>query len=67
MSFEKQNCENCERIAFCVDTLSLDLLRTPKEKWLCSLCFEWLVTKKQRGETVKQIMIQCGIEDLEKC
>jgi len=65
MSFEKQFCEKCKKLAYCVNTQSIGETRL-KQKWLCENCFAWLgKSYAQRKDTIRSIMIQCGIEDLE--
>jgi len=69
LSFEKQFCEKCGRLCFCVDSESLDLpekySHKPKQKWLCSECYGWVLENAQTKDTIRSIMIQCGIEDLD--
>jgi len=69
MSFEKQFCEQCGNLRFCVDTRSIDAQtyrgKPLKQKWLCELCLAWSPGYAQRKDTIRSIMITCGIEDIE--
>lgn len=69
MSFEKQFCEKCGLLRYCVDTRSLDLPKKythkPKQKWLCSSCYGWVLENANTKDTIISIMVQCGIEDIE--
>jgi len=68
MSFEKQFCEKCRRLAYCVDTRSIGLMppKKPKQTWLCENCYAWTMENAHTKDTIRSIMIQCGIEDIEK-
>ena len=67
MSFERQFCEKCNKLSFCVDTSSLEhtFTKQPKQKWLCDYCFSWLIGNAEKKDEIRQIMIECGIEDLD--
>jgi len=65
MTFEKQICSKCNKIRFCVYIASLDQQdKISKSKdWFCDPCLvESLMIQKDK---VSEIMIECGIEDLE--
>jgi len=64
MSFEKQFCEKCGRLAYCVDTRSIGHHKI-KQNWLCEYCFGWVNHNAQQKDEIRAIMVQCGIEDLE--
>jgi len=67
MSFEKQFCEKCGKLTFCVETNSVILGTLKiKQKWLCEYCFGWIKENANRKDTIRSIMIQCGIEDIEQ-
>lgn len=66
MTFEKQICDKCKKLAYCVDTRSIGCKNKPKLIWLCEFCYasntiEFARTK----DSIRSIMIQCGIEDLD--
>jgi len=69
MSFEKQICEKCHLLRFCVDVISLDLppnyTKKPKQKWLCEFCYGSILEFANTKDTIRSIMIQCGLEDIE--
>lgn len=69
MSFEKQFCEKCGCPAYCVDTRSIDAKtisgKPLKQKWLCDDCLAWSPGYAQRKDTIRSIMITCGLEDIE--
>jgi len=60
MTFEKQQCEKCHRVCFCI-------LHYQKNKgfWLCDNCYSWIIEdatiKDQMLETYKKF----GMEDIE--
>jgi len=64
MSFEKQICQKCDKLAYCVDTNSIGQ-DTIRQKWLCEYCFGWVKDNAQKKDKIRAIMIECGIEDLE--
>jgi len=53
---EKQFCTRCTNIHFCIKI---------GKKWYCQACFEEVVNDPETKRQMEQIMIQCGIEDLE--
>ena len=53
---EKQFCSRCTNIHFCVKV---------GKKWYCDPCFQEVVNDPETKRQMEQIMIQCGIEDLE--
>lgn len=55
--FQRVQCDKCNKIRFCVQT---------KLRWLCQTCHQWSVEYAGTKDRVNQIMIDCGIEDLEK-
>jgi len=65
MTFEKQFCEKCGKLRFCVDSQSLSIKAKINPKWLCEYCFGWIFEEAHYKDTIRSIMIQCGIEDLE--
>jgi len=65
MTFEKQICEKCRLLSYCVDTRSIGLEKKPKEIWLCELCYGFTIENAGTKDTIRSIMIQCGIEDLD--
>jgi len=62
MSFEKQICKKCGLVRFCYYHLN------PKKEnqWLCEPCYSWVIEQDTHKDEVRAIMIQCGIEDIEK-
>jgi len=56
MTFEKQFCTRCTNAHFCIKI---------GKKWYCQACFEEVVNDPETSKQMEQIMIQCGIEDLE--
>ena len=66
MTFEKQKCDKCGVIAYCVDTRSISCKHKPQLIWLCETCYSMHTIECARTkDTIRSIMIQCGIEDLE--
>ena len=65
MTFEKQFCEKCNTLCFCVDTTSLNTIHKVKQKWLCEFCLGFVPMSAKKKDEVRQIMIECGIEDIE--
>jgi len=57
MTFEKQFCCRCTNLHYCV------LVGT---KFYCNLCFEIVNVDPQQKREIEEIMIRCGIEDIEK-
>jgi len=53
---EKQFCTRCTNAHFCIKI---------GKKWYCQACFEEVVNDPETSKQMEQIMIQCGIEDLE--
>jgi len=64
MSFEKQNCESCFKIAYCVDLTSI-ITNTKKTKWICEFCLGFVVGSASLKDKIRKIMITSGIEDIE--
>jgi len=65
MSFEKQFCEKCNKLLYCVDTKSLETYRQVKQKWLCENCLGYVMMSWRKKDEIRAIMIKCGIEDLD--
>jgi len=65
MSFERQFCEKCGKINYCVDVTSLNTPRKIKQKWLCEFCFGFVYYDAHKKDQIRKIMIECGIEDIE--
>jgi len=66
MTFEKQICDTCHKMAFCVDTRSVGCKNPKKLIWLCEKCYGVFTIEYARTkDTIRSIMIQCGIEDLD--
>jgi len=65
MSFEKQRCEKCRLVRFCVDVRSISEDMNVKHRWLCENCYGYTIEDARRKDTIRSIMIQCGIEDLD--
>jgi len=69
MSFEKQLCEKCRLLRYCVDTSSLNIdpkySHFPKQKWLCETCYGWILENAHTKDTIISILVQCGLEDIE--
>jgi len=66
MSFEKQMCESCRKICYCVDLRSISVKYTGiKPKWICEFCIAFVVGNADLKDRVSRIMIANGIEDLE--
>jgi len=40
-------------------------MKIGKKNWYCEPCFEEMVNDPETKKQIDQIMIQCGIEDLE--
>ena len=55
MTFEKQQCHACRRIAFCV---LVDI------NWYCENCYGWTKEYAAVKDATRKIMIDCGIEEL---
>jgi len=64
MSFERQACESCHKMAFCVDLRSI-ITNTKEEKWICEFCLGFVVGSANLKDKIRKIMITCGIEDIE--
>jgi len=64
MSFERQNCERCHNMAFCVDLLSISE-KQKKTVWMCEYCLGFNLGYALQKDRIRQIMIAAGIEDLE--
>jgi len=58
MTFEKQFCCRCTNMDFCI---------LVGKKFYCSSCFEAVNSDPQQKKEIETIMIECGIEDIEKC
>jgi len=56
MTFEKQSCNRCTNIHYCM---------LVGHNWYCEPCFEEMINDPETKRQVEKIMIQCGIEDLE--
>jgi len=69
MTFERQKCRKCKRICFCVDIRSLDIRKQndPYPTWVCEYDLGWVLAPANSKDKIRQIMIDCGIEDIEKC
>jgi len=67
MSFERQICQKCHKINYCVDAYSIisSAKGDPTPKWLCEMCYGFEIEHASRKDTIRSIMIQCGIEDIE--
>ena len=63
MTFEKQQCEQCKKVSFCV----LHYKPGMEGFWYCEKCYSWVIEDADHKDKVLEIMINCGIEDLEKC
>jgi len=64
MSFEKQHCESCKKITFCVDLRSI-VTNTQRQKWICEFCLGFVVGSATLKDKIRKIMITNGIEDIE--
>lgn len=64
MSFERQFCEKCGKLLYCVDTKSLETYKKVKQKWLCEFCLGMITMNWPTKDEIRAIMIKCG-EDLE--
>ena len=62
--FERQFCEKCRKLRFCVNTKSVPA-NTIKQTWLCDPCYSKTIEFAETKDHVLKIMIECGIEDLE--
>ena len=60
MTFEKQQCSKCFKVNFCI-------LHYTKNQgdWYCNNCYSWVLEDADHKDKVLEIMINCGIEDLE--
>jgi len=69
MTFERQKCRICERICFCVDVRTLDSRKYHFKHvyWVCEYDLPGVLDPTKSEKQIEQIMIDCGIEDLEKC
>ena len=56
MTFEKQFCNRCTNIHYCILTGS---------KWYCEPCFDEMINDPQQKKQIEKILIDCGLEDLE--
>jgi len=68
MSFERHKCRICERVCFCVDVRSLDLRKKAFRYayWVCEYDLQYVLEPIKTEKQIEQIMIECGIEDIEK-
>jgi ribosomal protein S27E len=57
MTFEKQICEQCGKLVVCYHHQAV--------VWLCDTCYAWVIEHSIHKDKVREIMIQCGLEDLE--
>ncbi len=64
MSFEKQICKKCGILRFCYDHIVENYLGF-NHAWLCESCYAWVLENSNHKDEVRQIMIECGIEDLD--
>jgi len=65
MTFEKQQCEKCKGVCFCILHYTTTRARGHVGNWYCENCYSWLLEDANHKDQVRQIMINCGIEDLE--
>jgi len=69
MSFERQICRKCKRVCFCVDVRSLDTRKFHFKHpfWICEYDLAEFLAPITKGlNEIEQIMIKCGIEDIER-
>jgi len=69
MTFERQKCRNCQRVCFCVDLRSLDIRKWHFKHpyWICEYDLPKVLDPIATEKQIKTIMVNCGIEDIEKC
>ena len=58
MSFEKQDCDRCTRICYCM-LFGLD--------WFCNACFESMTYETQQKKEIEKIMARFGQNCEVKC
>ena len=55
-TFEKRTCDKCHKVNFCIEVFPT---------WYCEICFGWTKESAEIKDKVRDMMIQCGLEDLE--
>ena len=58
MSFEKQECDRCTRICYCM-LIGLD--------WYCKACFDSMTQESQQKKEIEIIMNRFGQNIEQKC
>jgi len=58
MTYEKQFCCRCTNVHYCIDI---------DGSWYCKLCFDSVIHDPETKANMNKIMIECGLEDIEKC
>ena len=62
-NFEKEECEMCHTIQFCLETITK---HPTQSRWLCENCFGWSTNHHAKiKDEIRKMMIQQGIEDLD--
>jgi len=61
MTFEKQQCETCKRVCFCI----LHYTKEPKGFWYCDKCYAWIIEDATKKDSMLLQYAKLGIEDLE--
>ena len=64
MSFEKQICSKCGIFRFCYEHI-VENYNGLNHQWFCEPCYSWIIENCNHKDEVRQIMIECGIEDIE--
>jgi len=66
MSFENQMCDYCRKICYCVDVRSLDFKPKNNKNFACEFCLGFQVGSASLKDKITEIMINCGIENIER-
>jgi len=66
-NFEIQKCSKCHKVEPCIEKITNSHRAGIVHSWYCKFCYGWTKTDAKIKDEVYQIMVQCGIEDIEKC